>query len=116
VAASWSFTVNCHTCTAIMSGAYIFDCAKRAQQPRHAAGRRDGRSTESKAPDARHGGRHAPAHWHARFTPPLQLFANAAIAASRVACSSIFRFEFLIRRPQLQILLLHNGRELVEMF
>jgi hypothetical protein len=71
VAASWSFTVNCHTCTAIMSGAYIFDCAKRAQQPRHAAGRRDGRSTESKAPDARHGGRHAPAHWHARFTPPF---------------------------------------------
>jgi hypothetical protein len=27
-----------------------------------------------------------------------------------------FRFEFLIRRPQLQILFLHNGRELVEIF
>src|SRR5262249_24881416 len=45
-----------------------------------------------------------------------RLFANAAIAASRVTCSSVSGLNFLIRRSQLQILLLHNGRELVEIF
>ena len=45
-----------------------------------------------------------------------QLFANAAIAASRVTCSSVSGLNFLIRRSQLQILLLHNGREIVEIF
>src|SRR5262245_53412549 len=46
----------------------------------------------------------------------LHLFANAAIAASRVTCSSVSGLNFLIRRSQLQILFLHNGRELVEIF
>jgi hypothetical protein len=49
------------------------------------------------------------------FHSRRQLFANAP---SRLAGRLFvyFRFEFLIRRSQLQILFLHNGRELVEIF
>jgi hypothetical protein len=59
--------------TAIMLGAYIFDCAKHA--PAAPARRRAaGRPTihRKKAPAARHGGQHAPAHWHPRgsLAPP----------------------------------------------
>src|SRR5215469_6539817 len=52
----------------------------------------------------------APCDPRARSQPSRQLFANAAIAASRVTCSSVSGLNFLIRRSQLQILLLHNGR------
>src|SRR5262249_50829567 len=50
-------------CTAIM-------LRSTPQQPGHAAGLPDDRrSTErKKAAVPRHGGQHAPAHWHARFT------------------------------------------------
>ena len=81
--------------TAIMLGAYIFDCAKHA--PAAPARRRAaGRPTihRKKAPAARHGGQHAPAHWHPRRSLAPPAFANAAIAASRVACSSISGLNF----------------------
>jgi hypothetical protein len=35
VAASWSFTENCHACTAIMLGAYISNARSTPQQPGH---------------------------------------------------------------------------------
>jgi hypothetical protein len=116
VAASWSFTENCHACTAIMLGAYGLNARSTPQQPGHAAGLPDDRRSTEES-------RGSQAWWTARTRSLarevhslLYLFANAAIVASRLACSSIFRFEFLIRRSQLQILLLHNGRELVEIF
>ena len=49
MAASWSFTENCHACTAIMLGAYISNARSTPQQPGHAAGLPDDRrSTERK--------------------------------------------------------------------
>src|SRR5262249_27873851 len=95
-------------------GAYILNARSTPQQPGHAAGLPDDRRSTERKPrlpgmvDSTH--RSLAREVHSR------LFANAAIAASRVTCSSVSGLNFLIRRSQLQILLLHNGRELVEIF
>src|SRR5262249_16782547 len=110
-AASWSFTENRHACTAIM-------LRSTPHQPGHAAGLPDDRrSTErKKAAVPRHGGQHAPAHWHARFTR-ASTFSRTPPSWPRASVVCLFSgLNFLIRRSQLQILLLHNGRELVEIF
>ena len=117
MAASWSFTENCNACTAIILGvAYILNARSTPSSLGTPPGGRTPTIHRKKAPAGRHGGQHAPAHWHARLTRASSSSRTPPSRPRGVACSSIFRFEFLIRRSQLQILLLHNGRELVEIF
>ena len=118
MAASWSFTENCHASPTggalgstnreeggLTMRAHVAPCALvprrrgrvhlrlREARPSSPARRRAaGRPTihRKKAPAARHGG----PHWHPRGSLAPQLFANTAIAASRMACSSVSGLNF----------------------
>ena len=140
MAASWSFTENCHASPTggalgstnreegglTMRAARCPLCSSAAaswprksstarstpQQPGTPPGGRKTDDPQKESPGCQ-------AWWTslapARFTraPAFREHRHRGLADGLFVC---FRFEFLIRRSQLQILFLHNGRELVEIY
>jgi len=140
VAASWSFTENCHASPTggalgstnreeggLTMRAHVAPCAlvPRRRGRIHLRLREARPSSPSTPPggqktdDPQKESRGCQAWWAARTRslapapPAFHERRHRGLADGLFVC---FRFEFLIRRSQLQILFLHNGCELVEIF